>query len=501
MASIFKTSLSRRSFLKLMASAGAAAALPPLLPLSARAGTRQALLVSDIHFNPYADVSLVPSLIASPASQWDAIFASSTDKRLNCYGQETNYNLLNYGFKAMRAACPQPDCVIFTGDLPCHGVWDSFAHFSKSQEERDQFITKLVEFMGLRFKAAFPGAPVYFTLGNNDSFCADYKITPRGPYLHATAPVFSGLYLRQSQPSTAFLRDYQNLGCYNLPGPLPGLRVLSINSNYLSHHWTCQCCPGAPGDPAAEQLDWMEAQLSAAEASGQAVWLLMHIPPGINAYNTVNLVGADGKLQSAALDLKEAHNARLLAIMRKYGGVLRAGFCGHTHMDHFRVHTQGQSAVAMQRVTPALNTLFGGNPAFQVLSYSPADYGPRDLVTYYLDLESALELPGPGEGDDGNKPIYPYWRWGYAFNAAYGTDGLGPGALWSLSQAMQTDEGLREKFRFFYDASRQGAPGFSQAQAKAYWCALAHLEPQDYIQAYNSTVLTRSTPAAPARAA
>ncbi|MBU1349425.1 metallophosphoesterase, partial [Patescibacteria group bacterium] len=484
--------------------AGAATALPPLLSRTARAwhpGLGQALLVSDIHFNPYADVSLVPSLISSPASQWDAILASSQDKRLNCYGQETNYNLLNYGFKAMRAACPQPDCVIFTGDLPCHGVWDSFASFSSSLKERDQFITKLVEFMGLRFKAAFPGAPVYFALGNNDSFCADYKITPRGNYLHATAPVFSRNYLKESQPSTPFLRDYQNLGCYNLPGPLPGLRVVAINSNYLSRHWTCQCCPGAPGDPAREQLDWLEAQLGAAAASGQAVWLLMHIPPGVNAYNTVKLVGPDGKLHTAALDLQEAHNARLQAIMRKNADVLRAGFCGHTHMDHFRVHTQGQSALAMQRVTPALNTLFGGNPAFQVLSYSQSSFAPLDLVTYYLDLESALDLPGPGEGDDGNTPTYPYWRWEYAFNAAYGTESLSPGALWSLSQAMRADEGLREKFRLFYDASRAEAPGFSQAQAKAYWCALAHLEPQDYVEAYNSTVLSGLTHRTKARAA
>lgn len=501
MASIFKTSMNRRSFLKLLAATGAAAALPPLLPRSASAALGQVLLVSDIHFNPFADVELVPALIASPAWQWNSILASSTDKRLNCYGQETNYNLLDYGIRAMRAACPRPDCVIYTGDIPCHGVWDTFSTFDSSPQKRDQFLTKMVEFLGLRFKTAFPRAPVYFTLGNNDSFCADYKITPRGTYLQATAPVFSGLYLKESQPTAQFMGDYQNLGCYSLPGPLPGLRVISINSNYLSRHWTCQCCPGAPGDPAAEQLDWLDAQLSAAAAGNQAVWLLMHIPPGIDAFKTADMAGPDGKLHAAALDLKESHNARLLAIMRKHAVVLRAGFCGHTHMDHFRVIGQDRRPLAMQRITPALNALRGGNPAFQVLTYSRADYGPLDLVIYYLDLEAALDLPGPGEGDDGGIPIYPYWRWEYDFNQAYGTGGLSPDALWSLSQAMRSDEGLREKFRLFYNASRQGAPGFSQAQAKAYWCALAHLEPADYIEAYNSTVLTRSTLPTQARAA
>jgi hypothetical protein len=206
-------------------------------------------------------------------------------------------------------------------------------------------------------------------------------------------------------------------------------------------------------------------------------------------------------LHAAALDLKEALNARLLAIMRKHAGVLRAGFCGHTHMDHFRAIAQGQNPLAMQRVTPALNTLFGGNPAFQVLSYSQGDFGPRDLVTYYLDLESALDLPGPGEGDAGDTPIYPYWRWEYGFKATYGTDSLSPQALLSLNQAMRVKQGLRQKYRLFYNASRQGAPGFSQAQAKAYWCALAHLEPAEYIEAYNSTILTNATLPAQARAA
>jgi sphingomyelin phosphodiesterase acid-like 3 len=486
--------LSRRWFLKMLAAAGAAALVPPLLPRAAQAGQAQALLVSDIHFNPFCDASLVPSLIASPAAQWDSILASSQDKSLNCYGQETNYNLLAYGFKAMKAACPSPECIIYTGDLPCHGVWDTFLRFSSNLGERDQFLTKLVEFMGRKFRGAFPGAPVYFALGNNDSFCADYKITPRGSYLRATALPFSRHFLNQSQPSGAFLQDYQNLGCYNLAGPAPGLRVIAINSNYLSIHWSCQCCPGSPGDPASEQLDWLEAQLAAAGRNGQAVWLLMHIPPGINAYNTAGLVGPDGKLQAARMDLKDEYNARLLSIMRGHAEVLKAGFCGHTHMDHFRAIAQRPNPAAMLRITPALNTLFGGNPAFQVLSFSQSGFVPSELVTYYLDLESAPEVPGPGEGDDGSQTDYPFWRWEYGFASAYGVNDLSPQALLALSKAMRADESLREKFRRFYNASRKSAPAFSQAQAKVYWCALAHLEPQDYIEAFNSADLTELQP-------
>lgn len=490
MAIGWQRKLNRRGFIKLLAAAGGALALHPLKPVWANQGFGQVLMVSDIHFDPFYDSSLVTRLIASPASQWNAIFASSPDKRLNNYGQETNYNLLDYGLRSMRAACAAPDCVIYTGDLPCHGIWQKLENFGADQKVRDQFILKLIEFMGMRFRSMYPHAPIYFALGNNDSFCQDYKITPRGDYLHATAASYHRLFLNSPQPGAGFFRDYQNLGCYNLPGPMPGLRVIAINSNYLSHHWSCQCCTGDPGDPAAEQMDWLEAQLARADSNSEAVWLMMHIPPGINAFNTVRQVDPQGKLQSVSLDLVEQHNNRLLAIMRKYADILRASFAGHTHMDHFRAIAGGQAAATMQRITPALNSLFGGNPAYQVLRYDRNDFTLQNLVTYYLNLEDSLVQPGPGEGDAGSEVQYPPWRWEYNFASTYGVGNLGPEALFALSWVLRANRDLREKFRLLYNVRRQNSPAFSQAQAKVYWCALAHLDPQDYLDTFNNTELT-----------
>lgn len=493
--------LNRRTFLKFLAAAGGALALDPLKPVWANQGTGQVLMVSDIHFDPFYDSSLVPRLIASPASQWNAIFASSQDKRLSSYGQETNFNLLDYGMGSMKAACSAPDCVIYSGDLPCHGIWQKIAGFGADQKVRDQFILKLIQFMGMKFRSLYPRAPIYFALGNNDSFCQDYKITPRGDYLHATAATFHQIFLNSPQSSAGFFRDYQNLGCYNLPGPMPGLRIVAINSNYLSIHWSCDCCPGASGDPSTEQLDWLEAQLAQAVLSNEAVWLLMHIPPGVNSFNTAGMVDPKGRLQSVRLDLVEEYNSRLLSIMRRYAGTLRASFAGHTHMDHFRAIARGQTAGTMQRITPALNALFGGNPAYQVLCYSRSDFVPQDLVTYYFNLDGAHLLPGPGEGDAGSELRYPPWRREYTFASSYGVGDLGPDALLTLSRTMLTNRDLREKFRRFYNASRQNAPAFNEAQAKVYWCALAHLDPEDYIETFNSVELARRSARPLSRAA
>ena len=494
--------LSRRSFLKLLAAAGASAALPPLPRAWSAEPTGQVLLVSDIHFNPYSRTSLVPRLMEAEAGQWDAIFASSPDKRLASYGFETDYNLLKYGLQAMSRACAQPDCIIYTGDLPCHGVWQRFARFSQSQAERNSFLAKLVEFMGRCFRTHFPRTPVYFALGNNDAYCGDYQITPQGEYLQDTATTFYSCFLGSPGSEAAFRDDFQRLGCYSLPGPAKGLRVVTINSNYFSPRWSCQCCHGHPGDPVQEQLDWLESQLGAAAQAGEAVWLVMHIPPGVNARETSFLVGGDGKLSSVRMHITTEANARLLSILRAQAGVLRAGFAGHTHMDHFKVVTSDdrQEALAMVHITPALNPLYGGNPAFQVLTYSKSTFTPLDTRTYYLNLEKQLLEPGPaGEGSPALS--YQPWQLEYRFQQVYGVPALDPASLWALSQTMRTDQDLRERFRLFYNGSRGNAPSFGRSQAKAYWCALAHLEPGEYLQAYNSQELTSLWPGRGRRAA
>jgi len=52
------------------------------------------LLLSDIHFDPYADTTLVPKLAEAPVDQWTSIFESSSLKAFSIYGKDTDYPLL-----------------------------------------------------------------------------------------------------------------------------------------------------------------------------------------------------------------------------------------------------------------------------------------------------------------------------------------------------------------------------------------------------------------------
>src|SRR5271166_4100797 len=52
------------------------------------------LIVSDIHFNPMADPTLVPELAAADPGQWEPILQRTQPTAFSPYGQDTNWWLL-----------------------------------------------------------------------------------------------------------------------------------------------------------------------------------------------------------------------------------------------------------------------------------------------------------------------------------------------------------------------------------------------------------------------
>jgi hypothetical protein len=468
--------LSRRRFLRLAALAAAGAAAPAW-PGRARASGRRALVAADIHFNPYHDPSLVPELIRAPARQWDAILAGSARRGLGAYGQETNHLLLESGLAAMRRACPDPELILYLGDVPCHQIWADF-HLHGPARQRDSFIVKLVEHLGRRFQAHFPGRPVLFALGNNDALCADYQVTPAGEYLARTAEPYQRHFLA-GRGGAGFAGPFRELGCYSLA--LSGRRrVVSLNTNYLSAHFACQCCP-RPWDPGAA-LDWLEAELAAARRGGERVWLLMHIPAGVNAWSTAAGI-TGGRLGKVALHLAEPWNRRLLAVLGRHAQSLAAVFCGHTHMDSFKVLAPAGAPGAYLHLAPALNSLFGGNPAFQVLELEPERFGVADYATWYLDLAAA------GAGEDGGAwaPAHPEgrdpWRREYGFAAAFG-EAYGAAGLAALHRRLLAEPELGERWRLYYNASHAAQPVFPSDRLRAFWAAQTSHDEESYRRAY-----------------
>jgi hypothetical protein len=116
------------------------------------------LLVSDIHFNPMADATLVSSLEAADPIQWESILERTSPDSFSPYGQDTNWLLLQSALNQMRKTMPHPAFVIITGDLLAHEFPKTYRNVTHDTdpERYRAFVLKTVEFLALEFRKRFP---------------------------------------------------------------------------------------------------------------------------------------------------------------------------------------------------------------------------------------------------------------------------------------------------------------------------------------------------------
>ncbi len=181
---------------------------------------QQWLLVSNVHFTPYDDPSLIPQLLAAPASRWHAILATST-RPPSPYFSDTNFALFESALTAMQATIPNPPVVIIPGDFMAHKFPEQFAKYAPDAPPGayDEFVDKTIAFLAAEFNATFPKAQFLITVGNNDGYCGNYMSTPNSPFLAHMAAAWGPLVDRNGNaPNCA--AQFSRAGYYTatLPG-------------------------------------------------------------------------------------------------------------------------------------------------------------------------------------------------------------------------------------------------------------------------------------------
>ena len=254
----------------------------------------QVLVMSDLHFDPMADPQLVDQLAAAEPEQWRAILDSSADQSLGRYGRDANWLLLRSALRQMAETLPHPAFVLISGDFLAHGFRREFDAAARDHSDAAYrvFVGKTMQFLEQQLQGAFPATPILPALGNNDEECGDYQLQPHGPFLADTLPILQRLVGSAGGPE--FDRDWQSYGNYS--ARVGGIRVLSTNTNFLSVHYRNACGSPADGDPGRATLGWLEAELAAAKQAGEPVWLLYHIPPGIDGYATLRQGACPGTM-------------------------------------------------------------------------------------------------------------------------------------------------------------------------------------------------------------
>jgi predicted MPP superfamily phosphohydrolase len=417
--------------------------------------------ISEIHFDPFYDATLVAQLIKADAKDWESIFKTSKITDFGTVNQsETNYNLLVSFLEDMSNTSNRLDFIIFTGDFIAHDFIQKFTANRQPGDSPDDFILKTFTFMASMFNKYFPDTPVYFALGNNDSYSGDYAVKPGGTFLKDTAALLSDKLLKSDANRKMLAETYPQGGYYKIipPGTENNL-IISLNSILFSVN---RSNPAA-NDPAEKELIWFEEELKKARRDEQKVWLLLQAPPGANVFASV-------QTNSFRPFWKEKYNTRFIELLEAYASEITASFCGHTHMDDFRLLLDTQTktkAVAFISICPAISPQFGNNPGYRRMTYSRQLFALKDYVVYYLDTEIT-------------DPTALQWQEEYTFSHAYGQTDITVETLFTLYNSLDTNPELRKTYMTFYNVSNKKSPRKIDTSWKAYWCGIANWTQTDF---------------------
>ena len=395
-------------------------------------GTGMFLLLSDIHFDPFADPTIVQQLGAKPT----AACQTPASPAFAHFGSDTNYPLLKSTLDHVAATAGENhfhyDYVIATGDFLAHHFDVRYRQCVGGGEEAlEKFASDTVSFVDGMIAKDLPGVPVFAALGNNDSDKGDY-VKPSDAFLENVGRDWSrGWGKVPASARTNALGSFEAAGNYALLNPaVPTNQFVILNSNlWAARH--ANACSDTDPDPGG-QFQWLGGVLDRVKRAGGTATLIMHIPPGIDALRST--WGAPRLLWT------ENCAEKLVAELSDYRGVARDMFAGHIHRDDFRLFSDREGKPLLPiHIVPAVSPVYLDNPAVEIGWYDKQNGELRDYATQYLDL---------------NKP-QPAWATEYVFTRAYGRPRSDLAALEDLGQAIHAGNpqaGVGRQFANYYGA-------------------------------------------------
>jgi len=303
----------------------------------------------------------------------------------------------------MRAHAAQAKFVTVSGDLLSHAFQCKYnALFPGATPETYRaFVEKTLNYVIDELYGSYPGVPVYIALGNNDSDCGDYRLDPHSEFLTAAGKEVTKNFPASERQAAA--ESFAVGGYYSitLPAPIQNARLLVLNDIFMSKSYaTCSNKPDTTA--AAAQITWLRQQLDEARASKQKVWVMGHIPPGVDPYSTAlklrNVCG--GKAPEMFLSSDALPN-----LLAEFGDVIQLTIFGHTHMDEMRLLKPdrqdggaSQPGVALKMV-PSISPIDGNTPSFTVALIDSSTSRLVDFQVFAASNETGINAVWKEEYD------------------------------------------------------------------------------------------------------
>ncbi len=312
------------------------------------------------------------------------------------YGQDTRldlWDMLKVKLMEITKGDNPPAFIVYTGDLPDHNPDSGDLHDANIKT----VLNELLDVAG--------DIPLFYAPGNNDPRGGDYF-----PYTDANCTTPLDLARKNSgypAPNATEIYNYNPSYGYYSASMHKDLKIIGLNTVMFSvsheddYDPHCSMDTLNQAEESLKQLAWLREELQAAEDNNQHVYMIMHIPPGDDAFKGV------GMWKNAAWQ------DSLVAFSEEFEPSISGMFFGHTHMDEIRrlskpSNPNEYSVVAIS--APGVSPIFKNNPGFKKV-YINDDYYATDFTTHYTSRINEYW------GDNGKS-------WGdstYTFSEIYGS--------------------------------------------------------------------------------
>jgi sphingomyelin phosphodiesterase acid-like 3 len=479
-------------------------ALAPLaLGAQATPRTVSALFLSDIHFDPYSDPAKVVNLNAAPAAEWGAILdapdsptrsadLSTLQKACPVRGVDTNNTVWQSSLDAIFSRAYAARFVTISGDLLAHQFDCKYKTLLPGASHADylNFVEKTIQYVVVTLQTKVSSAvPLYMALGNNDSGCTDYALQPtQDEFLARTASIVAAaLPASLSKAETdAVLHDFAAGGYYSAPlAAIPHTRILVLDDLFSSVNYAT-CGGGHDPAPAAAELAWLETQLAAARQHKEQVWVMGHIPPGVDLYSTARkltnvCMGGQPQMFLGSESLAE--------ILARNSDIVRLALFGHTHSDEMRLLTPSRDGLAGTEETPAAPDgkrppapISGGVPLKIVASITPVNGNRPTFTLATIDPSTATLVDYTVVMASNLTGIDTAWSPEYTYSTSYHRPAFDPASLSTLVTGFQADPTGQTPASQAY--LRNYFPGDASSLIKFAWpqyaCSLNHDSAADF---------------------
>lgn len=435
-------------------------------------------MFSDVHFDPFHDPAKINALRRAPITEWPAILdkpdsatrlSAFTELQRACSvrGADSTWGLVQSSLREAVQQQPAPLFITVSGDLLAHGFVCRFHRLAPSATagEASAFAEKTISFLAQQLHVAFPRSPIYFALGNNDSGCGDYRDSPNSQFLKSVATSFAA-DIPDPSNRASLAASFPHLGDYSvtLPSPVRNARLIVLQDIFESvHYFGCDARPN--GAPAAEQITWLRKQLSHARAAGQQVWVMAHIPPGVDVYGTYHrYLFAPGEACNVKQPQMFLSSEALGDTIAEFSDVIRLAIFAHTHMDEIKL-IQGANGAVPVKLVPSISPINGNEPAFVVAQVAPDTATLKDYEVY-----AASSAEGMGWGRE------------YQYSAVYRLPDFSAASVKQLtSQLIDDKNGEGDISRAYERYFLTGGGTFAALGLQRLWpeysCSLRESEP------------------------